>query len=71
MTINLFDVPDGDIIQDAIKVYIDVPYNCKDEAKRKGAKWCPIKSSWYTTKINKYHDSLIKQYGKKYYFKNK
>ncbi len=33
-------------------LFIDVPYSEKDEAKRLGAKWNPIKKMWYVE--NKY-----------------
>lgn len=30
-----------------MRFYIKVPYSEKDEAKRLGAKWDPVKKSWY------------------------
>ena len=61
-------------------IYINCPYTEKDYAKTYGAKWDPIKKSWYLT--NKYQLNyipkrwiIIKKYSRisenqKKYFKN-
>ena len=45
-------------------VYIDVPFNRKDEAKKYGARWSPDTKSWYFNHrieedVRNYDDSLI------------
>ena len=45
-------------------VYIDVPFNRKDEAKKYGARWSPDSKSWYFNHrieedVRNYDDSLI------------
>lgn len=37
------------------RLYLDVPYKEKDEAKSLGARWDPEKKKWYTTYKKNYH----------------
>lgn len=43
------------------KIYIDVPFAKKDEAKKLGCRWDPDKKKWYVLEFN---DSIFKQFKK-------
>ena len=44
------------------KIYLNVPYAKKDEAKALGAKWDTIIKKWYTRKTHRYCSKLISQF---------
>jgi len=48
-------------------IYLDVPYEEKDEAKALGAKWHVSKKKWYFTcgYTDKYHKDLPEENAKK------
>src|SRR5690606_5184753 len=37
------------------RLYLNVPYKEKDEAKVLGARWDPERKEWYTSNTNNYH----------------
>ena len=43
------------------KIYLDVPFAKKDEAKKLGCRWDPDKKKWYVLESN---DSIFKQFKK-------
>ena len=46
------------------KIYINVAYHNKDDAKSKGAKWDKGKKKWYVEESTKNKNELIKKYGR-------
>lgn len=49
-----------EICIDDKKIYLNVPYNRKDEAKEKGARWDASNKKWYITETNKNKEYLEK-----------
>jgi len=45
------------------KIYLKVPYDEKDEAKKLGAKWDKSKKRWYITPKNKYKVQMMGRWG--------
>jgi ribonuclease HI len=45
------------------KIYLKVPYDEKDEAKKMGAKWDKSKKRWYITPKNKYKVQMMGRWG--------
>ena len=45
------------------KIYLNVPYDEKDEAKKMGAKWDKSKKRWYITPKNKYKVQMMGRWG--------
>ena len=45
------------------KIYLNVPYDEKDEAKKLGAKWDKSKKRWYITPKNKYRVQMMGRWG--------
>ena len=45
------------------KIYLKVPYDEKDEAKKMGAKWDKSKKRWYITPKNKYKVQMMGRLG--------
>jgi len=45
------------------KIYLNVPYDEKDEAKKMGAKWDKSKKRWYTEPKNKYKVQMMGRWG--------
>lgn len=44
------------------KIYLNVPFSQKDDAKKLGAKWDRSKKKWYVLENNKNKDDLIQKY---------
>jgi len=44
------------------KIYLNVPYKDKDDAKNKGARWDVGKKKWYITTNNQNKEELVKKY---------
>ena len=45
------------------KIYLNVPYDEKDEAKKMGAKWDKSKKRWYITPKNKFKVQMMGRWG--------
>jgi ribonuclease HI len=45
------------------KQYIAVSYICKDDAKKKGARWDPSAKKWYISRDSPHFDELMSQFG--------
>ena len=45
------------------KIYLNVPFDEKDEAKKLGAKWDKSKKRWYITPKNKYKVQMMGRWG--------
>ena len=45
-----------------MKVFLNVPYREKDEAKKMGAKWCQEKKKWYAIENSKEIEYLLKRW---------
>ena len=45
------------------KIYLKVPYDEKDDAKKLGAKWDKSKKRWYITPKNKYKTQMMGRWG--------
>ena len=41
------------------RIYLNIPYNEKDEAKKLGAKWESSKKSWYILENNKHKEMMM------------
>ena len=48
--------------KDNLKIYLNVPYAKKDEAKKRGAKWDVIKKKWYTYDNNPDKQFLLEKF---------
>jgi hypothetical protein len=46
------------------KIYLNVSYAQKDEAKSKGARWDANKKKWYTFDNNPNKNELVEKYSK-------
>jgi ribonuclease HI len=51
-------------IQRPTKIYLDVPFNRKDEAKEFGARWDVGKKKWFTQDDNKYKLYLLENFSR-------
>ena len=45
------------------KIYLNIPYTDKDEAKKMGAKWDPKKKKWFIDSKNPYHVQMLGRWG--------
>ena len=46
------------------KIYLNVSYDQKDDAKSKGARWDPSKKKWYTLDYNPNKNELLEKYSR-------
>jgi ribonuclease HI len=52
----------SDTINPIQKVYLNVPFTKKDEAKKEGAKWDPSKKKWYILENHPKKDELLSNF---------
>jgi hypothetical protein len=46
-------------VKEEVKVFLHVPYEYKEQAKKLGARWCMTKKEWYTIQSNEHAINLI------------
>ena len=64
MSIGNISKENPSIRKQIVKIYLNVAYHNKDDAKSKGAKWDKGKKKWYIEESSTNKEILIKKYGK-------